>query len=44
MYSEPHEATRSPFWSIQNGPLPTPPTPPTPAAAPQAQKTNEVKE
>ena len=44
MYSEPHEATMSPFWSIQNGPLPTPPTPPTPAAAPQAQKTNEVKE
>ena len=31
-YHEPAEATKNVFWSIQNGPLPTPPAPPAPPA------------
>ena len=31
-YHEPSEATKNVFWSIQNGPLPTPPAPPAPPA------------
>ena len=32
MYHVPAAATKKPYWSIQNGPLPTPPQPPAPPA------------